>query len=41
MGTGFLGDGDGGEEHRVHLEQGVTLLIGLEAVSDPDERGMR
>src|SRR4029077_7524454 len=29
------------EEHRVHLEKGVTLLIGLEAISDPDERGMR
>ena len=30
-----------GEEHRVALEKGVELLIGLEAVSDPDERGMR
>ncbi|BBY79247.1 pyruvate carboxylase [Mycolicibacterium pulveris] len=30
-----------GEEHRVKLERGVELLIGLEAVSDPDERGMR
>jgi pyruvate carboxylase len=30
-----------GEEHRVHLERGVELLIGLEAVSEPDERGMR
>ncbi|MCV7282471.1 pyruvate carboxylase [Mycolicibacterium flavescens] len=30
-----------GEEHRVLLERGVELLIGLEAVSDPDERGMR
>ena len=30
-----------GEEHRVHLEKGVELLIGLEAVSEPDERGMR
>ncbi len=30
-----------GEEHRVHLERGVELLIGLEAISDPDERGMR
>src|SRR5712672_728663 len=29
------------EEHRVHLEKGVALLIGLEAISDPDERGMR
>jgi pyruvate carboxylase len=30
-----------GEEHRVELERGVELLIGLEAVSDADERGMR
>ncbi len=30
-----------GDEHRVELERGVELLIGLEAVSDPDERGMR
>jgi len=30
-----------GDEHRVQLERGVELLIGLEAVSDPDERGMR
>jgi pyruvate carboxylase len=30
-----------GDEHRVHLERGVELLIGMEAVSDPDERGMR
>ncbi|BBY57394.1 pyruvate carboxylase [Mycolicibacterium sarraceniae] len=30
-----------GEEHSVKLEQGVELLIGLEAISDPDERGMR
>ncbi|BBZ50560.1 pyruvate carboxylase [Mycobacterium heidelbergense] len=30
-----------GEEHRVELERGVELLIGLEAISDPDERGMR
>lgn len=30
-----------GEEHRVVLEPGVELLIGLEAVSEPDERGMR
>ncbi|MDQ0282821.1 pyruvate carboxylase [Rhodococcoides fascians] len=29
------------EEHRVTLEKGVELLIGLEAISDPDERGMR
>ncbi len=30
-----------GDEHRVQLERGVELLIGLEAVSDADERGMR
>lgn len=30
-----------GEEHRVQLEKGVELLIGLEAVSDADEHGMR
>jgi pyruvate carboxylase len=28
-------------EHTVTLEQGVTLLIGLEAISEPDERGYR
>ena len=30
-----------GDEHRVALEKGVELLIGLEAISDADERGMR
>ena len=30
-----------GEEHRVELEKGVALLIGLEAISDADERGFR
>lgn len=30
-----------GEEHQVELEPGVVLLIGLEAISEPDERGMR
>jgi pyruvate carboxylase len=30
-----------GEEHRVQLGRGVELLIGLEAISDADERGMR
>ncbi|WP_288337690.1 pyruvate carboxylase [uncultured Gordonia sp.] len=30
-----------GEEHHVELEPGVVLLIGLEAISDADERGMR
>jgi pyruvate carboxylase len=30
-----------GDEHRVQLEPGVELLIGLEAISDADERGMR
>ncbi|AEF41607.1 pyruvate carboxylase [Hoyosella subflava] len=30
-----------GEENQVSLEPGVTLLFGLEAISEPDERGMR
>lgn len=30
-----------GDEHRVQLGPGVELLIGLEAISDADERGMR
>lgn len=30
-----------GDEHRVELEPGVELLIGLEAISEPDKRGMR
>ncbi len=30
-----------GEENRVQLDPGVHLLIGLEAISEPDERGMR
>jgi pyruvate carboxylase len=30
-----------GDEHRIELERGVELLIGLEAISDPDERGNR
>ncbi|UNB52706.1 pyruvate carboxylase [Mycolicibacterium sp. YH-1] len=29
------------DEHRVRLERGVELLIGLEAISDADERGIR
>ncbi|MFI5497522.1 pyruvate carboxylase [Nocardia asteroides] len=29
------------EEHHVVLDKGVTLLIRLEAISEPDERGMR
>jgi hypothetical protein len=28
-------------EHCVRLERGVELIIGLEAISDPDERGLR
>ncbi|MBA3906403.1 MAG: pyruvate carboxylase [Pseudonocardiales bacterium] len=28
-------------EHEVELEPGVTLLIALEAISEPDERGIR
>ncbi|MFL6099944.1 MAG: pyruvate carboxylase [Actinomycetales bacterium] len=30
-----------GEEHEVVLEEGVRLFAGLEAISDPDERGLR
>jgi pyruvate carboxylase len=30
-----------GIEHAVDLDPGVRLLLGIEAVSDPDERGMR
>jgi pyruvate carboxylase len=30
-----------GVEHAVDLEPGVRLLMGVEAVSEPDERGMR
>jgi pyruvate carboxylase len=30
-----------GDEHAVDLEPGVRLLMGIEALSDPDERGMR
>ncbi len=30
-----------GDEHAVDLGPGVTLLMGIEAISDPDERGMR
>ncbi|HLU41458.1 MAG TPA: pyruvate carboxylase [Microthrixaceae bacterium] len=30
-----------GEEHQVRLEEGKTLLLGLQAVSEPDERGFR
>jgi pyruvate carboxylase len=30
-----------GDEHWVQMERGVDLLIGPEAISDADERGMR
>jgi pyruvate carboxylase len=30
-----------GEEHVVELERGVRLIVGLEAVGDVDDRGMR
>lgn len=30
-----------GDEHRVRLDKGVELLIGLEAISDADEKGYR
>jgi pyruvate carboxylase len=30
-----------GDEHRIQIDRGVELIIGLEAISDADERGMR
>ena len=30
-----------GEEHEVTLEEGKTILLGLQAISEPDERGFR
>jgi pyruvate carboxylase len=30
-----------GEEHRVRVREGREMLFGLEAISDPDERGFR
>jgi pyruvate carboxylase len=30
-----------GDEHRIQIDRGVDLIIGLEAISDADERGMR
>ena len=30
-----------GEEHEVDLDEGKTLLLGLQAISEPDERGFR
>jgi pyruvate carboxylase len=30
-----------GEEHRVTIEEGKTLLLGLQSVGEPDERGIR
>lgn len=30
-----------GDEHRIQLERGVQLIVGLEAISDPDDRGIR
>ncbi|WP_322936875.1 pyruvate carboxylase [Nocardioides bizhenqiangii] len=30
-----------GEEHAIHLEEGRQLLLGLEAIGEPDERGYR
>ncbi len=30
-----------GDEHRIQLDKGVELIVGLEAISEPDERGMR
>jgi pyruvate carboxylase len=30
-----------GEEHEVELEEGKTLILGLQAIGEPDERGIR
>ena len=30
-----------GDEHEVELDEGKTLLLGLQAISEPDERGYR
>ena len=30
-----------GEEHRVKIDKGVELLIAIQAISEPDEKGMR
>jgi pyruvate carboxylase len=30
-----------GDEHRIQIDKGVELIIGLEAISDADERGVR
>ena len=30
-----------GEEHEVQLDEGKTLILGLQAISEPDERGFR
>ena len=30
-----------GDEHRIQIDRGVELIIGLEAISDADERGLR
>ncbi|WP_296601798.1 pyruvate carboxylase [Nocardioides sp.] len=30
-----------GEEHEVEIEEGKTLILGVQAVTDPDERGFR
>ncbi|HEX4244474.1 MAG TPA: biotin/lipoyl-containing protein, partial [Acidimicrobiales bacterium] len=37
----FLYGLEPGLEHTVELDPGVTMLIGLEAISEPDERGYR
>ncbi|WP_308339585.1 biotin/lipoyl-containing protein, partial [Tomitella fengzijianii] len=37
----FLYGLDPGAEHRIELEPGKTLIVGLESISEPDERGMR
>ncbi|MHB1490262.1 MAG: biotin/lipoyl-containing protein, partial [Cellulomonas sp.] len=38
---GYLHGMSPGEEIEIELERGVRLLVGLEAIGEPDERGLR
>jgi pyruvate carboxylase len=39
--TNYLYGLTAGDEHQVELEEGKRLILGLEAISEPDERGIR
>ena len=39
--TDYLYGLKSGEEHIVEIEEGKTLILGLQAISEPDERGFR